>query len=112
MIEVHPFERADWYGWAGAEPPDSETEPLIGYVSVVDLPDAPNGDTWLTEGGDDRNGVVIADKVGISINFMSEHSYANVLQIGCGFKSAVTWIKYLTPKMKFQDLIDLGFEWI
>jgi hypothetical protein len=110
-IEANPFTKVDWYGWMGAEPPDAETEPLLGYMVVLYVPPAPDNDVWITE-GDGRNGVVIADKGGITINFMSEHSYANALQINCEFRAAVTWLKYLTPTMKFQDFIDLGFMWI
>lgn len=34
MIELRPFRKEDWYGYAGAEPFDDGSDPLIGEIEV------------------------------------------------------------------------------
>jgi len=64
--KMHPFEKIDWNGWAGAESFDDETPPYIAYAKAVNWPEI---DEYNFE---DENPIedvaVIVDKNRVSIN--------------------------------------------
>lgn len=109
-VALEPFTHVDWYGWAGASKPDDNTEPLIGYMTVDNLPPAPRNESWYEYG--EPSATVIVDALGISINFDTPSLYAAVFRRECGFELGQEWAYFLDPIMTYQDLLDLEFLWV
>jgi hypothetical protein len=63
--QLRPFEKTDWYGWAGAEKFEDGSEPLIAWVPLASWPD--EGIEYGPEEGV-KDAVVIVDQHGISVN--------------------------------------------
>jgi hypothetical protein len=84
-MELRDFTETDWFGWAGATSPDSETPPRIGTVRPTEWPIS---DVLRSE----EEGVlreefevtVIADRTGLGIS-SSENLY---FYICCEFRTA------------------------
>jgi hypothetical protein len=66
FADLRPFEKHDWYGWAGAQNFPDGSEPLIGEVQVTNWPEED------FEGGRSMPAAtIIVDAQGISINGMN-----------------------------------------
>lgn len=104
MLILREFSKADWYGFAGAEPAADGRMPLMSDVMVDEWPD------WDTEDGA-RIMAVILDASGLSIigvNCMVvlECTYDLALLVVEAFRIHVAE----KGALDFKDLLKLGFR--
>lgn len=106
MLTLKPFTQIDWYGLAGAERPDENTEPEIAEITIHNLPAAPEKDLW------EDGAVLVVDKTGVTINVMSTKGYCGTYQKNIGFVDGKEFAtEFLSPEMSHRQMLLLGFEW-
>ena len=95
MIELRPFTKNDWYGFAGAEPFPDDSEPLIGEMGGIDYD---LDGTPVTV-----DAIVILDARGLCIIF-SEEEIGEVASIHFGAPWAARAMTQLRDGLSFVAL--------
>lgn len=104
--KLRPFEKQDWWGWAGATKFPDGTEPLIGEVQVANWPE-------LDEYGDDPTkpmpvATLIVDGAGVALNGVNGAYYKEIVDKEQAIAAAN--VLYQTQPLDVSNLAASGWE--
>lgn len=99
-IKLRPFTKNDWYGYAGAERPAENIEPMIAE-------DVPVASDFSPYHEDDSEATIVVDKEGIGI-LASNAEYYNE----CGFEKAKKIASSIPLPISRKYLLSHGFTMV